>query len=100
MGDLNFTRKSPDEGEETTASCELRGSPVPVVTWFKDGTPLREDELPSRMRITETTSEAGNQRSNLEIAQVELSDTGDYTCNVSNPLGFVTRFKRLEVQGA
>ena len=43
--------------------------------------------------------EGDNFQSSLEIDGVELSDTGDYACNVTNPVGFVERFNRLEVQG-
>ena len=43
--------------------------------------------------------EDGTHHSSLEIDEVELSDTGEYTCNVSNPVGFVFRHNRLEVQG-
>ena len=44
-------------------------------------------------------TEDGTHNSSLEIDEVELSDTGEYTCNVSNPVGFVFRHNRLEVQG-
>ena len=44
-------------------------------------------------------TEDGTHHSSLEINGVELSDTGEYTCNVSNPVGFVFRHDRLEVQG-
>ena len=98
MEDLTFTRNSLDEGDETTAFCEWTGSPDPTVTWYKDGSPLREQDLPSRIRITEDTG-GGTLRSNLQIYQTESSDTGDYTCNVSNPLGFDVRVINLRVSG-
>ena len=98
IGDLTFTKKNPDEGEETVGSCSWTGSPDPDITWYKDGSPLIEGKLPKRIRITMTT-EDGTHQSSLEIDKVELSDTGDYTCNVSNPVGFVFRRNRLEVQG-
>ena len=41
----------------------------------------------------------GTHHSSLEIDEVDLSDTGEYTCNVSNSVGFVFRRNRLEVQG-
>ena len=97
-GQLTFTRKNPDEGERTTASCEWTGSPDPVVTWSKDGSPLREEDLPTRIRITEER-EGDMFQSSLVIDGVELSDTADYACNVSNPVGSDYRFNRLEVQG-
>ena len=50
------------------------------------------------MRIT-LRIEDGTHHSSLEIDEVELSDTGEYTCNVSNSVGSVYRHNRLEVQG-
>ena len=69
-----------------------------MVTWSKDGSPLREEDLPARIRIT-MAREGDMFQSGLEIDAVELSDTADYACNVSNPVGSAYRFKRLEVQG-
>ena len=69
-----------------------------MVTWFKDGSPLREEDLPTRIRITEER-EGDMFQSSLVIDGVELSDTADYACNVSNPVGSDYRFNRLEVQG-
>ena len=43
--------------------------------------------------------EDGTHHSSLWIDEVKLSDTGEYTCNVSNPVGFVLRQNQLEVQG-
>ena len=97
-GELTFTRKNPDEGERTTASCEWTGSPDPEVAWYRDRTILKEGEFPSRIRIT-MSEEGGVFQSSLEIDDVELSDTADYTCNVSNAVGFQVSFNRLEVQG-
>ena len=41
----------------------------------------------------------GTHHSSLWIDEVKRSDTGEYTCNVSNAVGFVLRRNRLEVQG-
>ena len=55
-----------------------------------------ESELPSHMRISPVSSGMG---SKLEILEAELGDTGDYRCNVSNPVGRDSRVRRLEVRG-
>ncbi|CAI8037883.1 Hemicentin-1 [Geodia barretti] len=96
--DLTFTRKNPEEGDETTASCGWTGSPDPVVTWYKDGSPLDEEELPARIRIT-MSDDGDIFQSSLQIHNVMPSDTGDYACNVSNPVGTRVQLNRLEVQG-
>ena len=93
VADLVFIDSNPDEGGDTAAVCEWTGSPMPEVTWFKNGEPLDEETLPSRIRIILTS----DFRSELQIREVELNDTGDYVCNVSNPVGFDTQVKRLEV---
>ena len=95
VADLVFTDSNPDEGDDTAAVCEWIGSPIPEVTWFKNGEPLDEETLPSRIRIILTN----DFRSELQIREVELDDTGDYVCNVSSPVGFDFRVATLEVIG-
>ena len=92
--DLVFTNNNPEEGEDTAAVCEWTGSPTPEVTWFKNGEPLDEGTLSFRIRIILTS----DFRSELQIREVELDDTGDYVCNVSNPVGFDSEDKRLDVR--
>ena len=98
VGLLTFTRKNPEEGDETTASCGWTGSPDPEVTWYKDGSPLREVDLPARIRIT-MSSDGDMFQSSLQINPVEVYDAGNYTCNVSNPVGVDFRTDILEVTG-
>ena len=92
--DLVFTNNNPEEGDDTTAVCEWTGSPTPEVTWFKNGEPLDEETLPSHIRITRTN----DFRSELQIREVELDDTGDYVCNVSNYVDFDFRVERLDIR--
>ena len=98
MGDLTFSKNNPEEDEETIATCQWTGDPEPDITWYKDGEALNEAELPGHIRITQR-EEGGVQLSELQILSVEIGDAGDYTCNVSNPVGFDHQVKRLEVRG-
>jgi hypothetical protein len=99
VGDLIFSKNNPEEGGNTTASCTWTGDPQPTVTWLKDGFTLNERQLPSRFRITMfTTGMDGRLSSELQIDSVELEDTGDYNCSVSNPVGIKFQVERLEVQ--
>ena len=99
VGDLTFTKNNPEEDEGTTATCEWSGDPKPLITWLKDGEILNEAELGSHIRIVTRDLDNGNQLSELQIQSVEPGDAGEYTCNVSNPVGFKFKMRRLEVQG-
>ena len=93
-GDLTFSKNNPEEGEATTATCTWSGDPAPTGQWFKDGRLLVESELPGHMRISPVSS-----GSVLKIFSVMLIDAGNYTCNVSNLVGFDFQVERLVVQG-
>ena len=96
VGDVTFTKNTPEEGETTTATCRWTGQPEPTVTWYKDGEELVEADLPDHIRIV-MSMEDGKKWSELQIEEVQLDDAGNYVCNVSNPVGFDSQTKRLEV---
>ena len=67
--------------------CEVKGNPVPQVTWLKENS-----SLPSDKRIVQS-------RSGLVIRDVTSQDGGEYTCRARNILGVVTSSATLIVQG-
>ncbi|XP_064606178.1 LOW QUALITY PROTEIN: leucine-rich repeats and immunoglobulin-like domains protein 2 [Liolophura sinensis] len=69
--------KKTQEGETTVMECLSSGSPKPRLNWQKDGRPL---EMTQRHFFT-----AHNQL--LIIVQTQPSDSGKYTCIMSNTLG-------------
>lgn len=77
----SFVKKMEDKetraGETTVLECMASGSPKPKLTWTKDGGPLYATE---RHFFT-----AGNQL--LIIVHSQISDSGVYTCEMSNTLG-------------
>ena len=93
VGDVTFTKNTPEEGETTAVTCRWTGQPEPTVTWYKDGKELIEADFDG-IRIVDLAM--GRE---LQIEDVKLSDTGNYVCNVSNAAGFDSRTMRLEVQG-
>ena len=99
VDDLTFSKNNPEEGEETVASCTWTGDPDPTVTWLKNGVVLDENDLPPHFRITLLNKMDGEQSSVLQITSAEKEDTGNYTCHVSNPVGFDYQVTRPEVQG-
>ncbi|KAK5869646.1 hypothetical protein PBY51_024348 [Eleginops maclovinus] len=69
-----------------TLHCQAEGSPPPSVTWHKDGQPLHESV---RQRVLSSGS--------LQIAFIQPSDTGRYTCTAANAAGTVSHGMSLTV---
>ena len=67
--------------------CEIKGNPIPQVTWLKEHSRLIADK-----RIVRT-------RNGLIIRDVTSQDGGVYTCKARNILGVVTSSATLTVQG-
>ena len=71
-------------GHPLTLSCTSQGSPPDTFTWMKDGISLAQST-----RITEVTytSTSAVFRADYVINNVTTSDSGTYTCTVTNPIG-------------
>ena len=67
--------------------CEVKGNPVPQVTWLKENSSLSADR-----RIMQS-------RGGLMIRDVTSQDGGVYTCRAKNILGVMTSSATLTVQG-
>ncbi|CRL00790.1 CLUMA_CG014043, isoform B [Clunio marinus] len=63
-------------------TCQALGVPSPVVTWYKDGVKIEEDE---RIAFLQE-----DQFSTLEISRTYLEDCGQYTASAQNELGSVS----------
>lgn len=63
-------------------TCQALGVPFPVVSWFKDGIKLAEDD---RIAFLQE-----DQFSTLEISRTYLEDSGQYTATAKNELGSVS----------
>ncbi|XP_063057327.1 hemicentin-1 isoform X2 [Engraulis encrasicolus] len=57
--------------------CDVSGTPTPVITWLKDGQPVRQGD---RVRIS-----SGGRR--LIISRAQVSDTARFQCVASNEAG-------------
>ncbi|XP_011246353.1 hemicentin-1 isoform X3 [Mus musculus] len=75
------------EKQSVTLTCEVRGNPVPQITWHKDGQLLQEDEAHHMM--------SGGRF--LQITNAQVSHTGRYTCLASNIAGDKSKSFRLNV---
>ena len=71
-------------GDSLTLSCTSRGSPPDTFTWMKDGTLL--DPQPNVVTLAHDNTTA-NFQTNYTISNVTTSDSGTYTCTVTNPIG-------------
>lgn len=56
-------------------SCKTKGSPKPFVTWYYNGEPLSQND---RIKISKYA---------LQISDLQLSDTGMYSCKAANSAG-------------
>ena len=72
-------------GSFLTLSCTSQGSPPDTFTWRKDNDPT----VLQSTSITELdyTSTSSVFRADYSINSVTTSDSGTYTCTVTNPIG-------------
>ena len=68
-----------------TLSCTSRGSPPDTFTWRKDNDPTVLESTSITAVIYNSTSAVF--RVNYSIDSVTTSDSGTYTCTVTNPIG-------------
>ena len=72
-------------GDPLTLSCTSRGSPPDTFTWRKDNDPTVLQS--TSITAVDHTSTSAVFRADYTIDSVTTSDSGTYTCNVTNPIG-------------
>ncbi|XP_020711856.2 obscurin isoform X2 [Athalia rosae] len=77
--------------ETIKMTVEIQGSPVPQVTWYKDGQLITESE---RIKITKED----NERYTLTIKNARLDDTGSYSIVAKNEISQTSEFWNLTVR--
>lgn len=73
------------QGSDVVLPCEARGSPLPLVSWMKDGEPLLPQSL--------------EQGSGLKLEAVSTDDSGTYSCTAASEAGEARRHFQLTVMG-
>ena len=72
-------------GSSVTLSCTSRGSPPDAFTWRKDNVSLILQS--TSITAVDYTSTSAVFRAYYFIYNVVTSDSGTYTCTVTNPIG-------------
>lgn len=72
-------------GSSVVLPCEARGSPLPLVSWMKDGEPFLPQSL--------------EQGPGLQLEMVGAGDSGTYSCVAVSEAGEARRHFQLTVMG-
>ena len=72
-------------GDSLTLSCTSRGSPPDTFTWRKDNGPTVLQS--TSITAADHTNTSAVFRADYSIDSVTTSDSGMYTCTVTNPIG-------------
>ena len=76
-------------GNSIKLDCSSKGIPRPSVVWFKNG-----NEFKSRK---DSPLILDRYQYVLNLKDVVPSDSGQYTCNVSNPYGWINHTYKVDV---
>ncbi|XP_059475294.1 titin homolog [Neocloeon triangulifer] len=76
-------------GGRVTLACELRGSPSPAPTWYKDGEQL--------MASDRVSASFDGQTAKLTLDRLRVSDAGSYSCEARSEMGSVNCTACLEI---
>ncbi|XP_069964240.1 obscurin isoform X3 [Bactrocera oleae] len=71
------------QDEDLVLQCKVIGSPLPIISWIRDGEQLKPSE---HIRLTSSPSGLLT----LEIANIQPSDSGAYKVIISNLLGEIS----------
>ena len=73
-----------DPGSALTLSCTSQGSPPDTFTWRKDSGPMVQSTSITTVTHSNTSAVFS---ADYSINSVTTSDSGTYTCTVTNPIG-------------
>lgn len=88
----------PDQSS-VSLTCSAEGEPIPEISWLINNAPVSGD---SRLNITSIILYEGYGSlitSDLVITNITIHDTGVYSCNASNDVGYTISSGNLLVAG-
>ncbi|XP_046727924.1 obscurin [Silurus meridionalis] len=88
--ELKLTDSVVKLGQTTKLVCSVTGIPKPVVTWNKDGIPLKDDQH-------HIISEGNSGTCSLVLTSVSVDNAGQYLCYATNPMGNASTLAKLSV---
>nr|XP_015197155.1 PREDICTED: Down syndrome cell adhesion molecule isoform X1 [Lepisosteus oculatus] len=91
-----FSEKVVSPNELVSLVCNVKGTPLPTVTWTLDDEPIVKD---SSHRVSQVITSEGNVLSYLNITSTHVRDGGVYRCTANNSAGVVTYQARINVRG-
>ncbi|XP_042666913.1 Down syndrome cell adhesion molecule isoform X3 [Centrocercus urophasianus] len=91
-----FSEKVVSPGEPVSLMCNVKGTPLPTITWTLDEDPIVKD---GSHRISQIITSEGNVVSYLNISSTQVRDGGVYRCTANNSAGVVLYQARINVRG-
>ena len=79
-------------GNSIKLDCSAEGHPRPTVRWYKDGALFQQRKGGRRLSLSLWTTV-------LTMKELVPTDTGKYTCNVSNTYGWINHTYVVDVRG-
>uniref|UniRef100_A0A3Q1FDM7 Ig-like domain-containing protein n=1 Tax=Acanthochromis polyacanthus TaxID=80966 RepID=A0A3Q1FDM7_9TELE len=80
------------QSQPTSLVCDVTGSPTPVITWYKDGTPVGEIQINSLSSV-----QILDMGKTLRLLKTETADAGSYICKAINIAGSTEKNFFLDV---
>ena len=71
-------------GKKHSYSCAVEGWPLPVVRWLKNGQKLHNDTINQKIIVERTILGEELIDVTLHILDVDIGDSGNYTCEAMN----------------
>ncbi|XP_007452945.1 PREDICTED: Down syndrome cell adhesion molecule-like [Lipotes vexillifer] len=91
-----FSEKVVSPAEPVSLMCNVKGTPLPTITWTLDDDPILKG---GSHRISQMITSEGNVVSYLNISSSQVRDAGVYRCTANNSAGVVLYQARINVRG-